>query len=193
MNKLSEMNSKTIHDIKTTQSSPYFISEYLKISNQIFKNIRTDNIEHWDKKRNHQNQAVKLLPGFKQIFQMKKDKLSTIDYLTRITDYDHFDDLTLFSGLNLYIRVLFCLKFKNVIIEHCEIKLFAACLSLAQKILLDVGKKFGKTAKLLGFKPKKLCLMEIYLLQNILEYDSNLTIEELESFSNWLNHNFVKN
>jgi len=159
------------------------ICHLLDERHNIAQNFEISKLTRWVKSK---ESWKPLKEGFAQIFGSKKMSRRNLDYIKRIKTFGKFSCEVLIAAALLYCRVLFELRESPELVEICNLKVYATCISLVQKNVLDFYNPHHMMAKILGIKPKKLGLMELFLLHNILNFNHSVTCEDLHQFTLWM-------
>ena len=124
---------------------------------------------------------------FSKIFKVRSKTPPTIsEYFDRINSYGQFpEEVLLLTGL-LLIQTIFCPK-SPIIEKELMIKLFATCLNISQKLIMDICWDQEDFAKLVGFKRKSLRRMEIFLSIDLFEGNIPYSHKDIKEFKEWLN------
>lgn len=114
--------------------------------------------------------------GIKLAFSVKEDAKtpSYQKYLQRLMKYGRFDQ-SVYLMAALMMKDLMLHPKLEIDFEKCGLKLFATCMLLSHKYIMDITWKLDAAAKILGFPKAALAEMEVLLLTT---FQFNLTMSE---------------
>lgn len=122
----------------------------------------------------------------KELSTLKKEsKLDGFSYMKRLTEYSDFPASVLIMTGFSYLRVL-CSPKVATVEKSMTLKIFAACLNISQKLIMDDDWVMEDFASLTGFKKKNIAQLEQFLLNEILGFKLFHTSKVFRQFKRWL-------
>ena len=107
-------------------------------------------------------------------------------YLKNILKVKHLNNSPFFLGIYFYAKCLFKRKLNLKIKENQQIPLFAGCLSLAQKFILDYRFKDKDLSNISLVPIDKLNRIQIFILCELLNQKIFVTKKRLSMFGKWI-------
>lgn len=129
---------------------------------------------------------INLTQNFLEVAELQSlTKLSSKAYLDRLIAFSEFPISIFISSGFLLLKLLCCPKI-NIFTRRCRLKVFAACLNLSQKFLMDKSWSEADMAYLTGIPKKSLCMLENLIYFELFEGKLGLNFLEYKKFRNWL-------
>lgn len=189
MSTLSAVKPRNHHDYSFTRARAQKAAEFLPLiienSCYIYQVLEKT---PWAFQWLHEEEDIadkKMIKEAASKFALKGPNIYPKEYIRRLRLDGNISASILISGSFLYVRMLCRLGESFSELEKCKIKLFAACVSISIK-------KFGENlnhetvAEILGFKPGKLQKMQVFLLEKLLDYNTEFEMKDFGEFCIWL-------
>ena len=115
----------------------------------------------------------------------KDPGMDGFSYLGRILEFSDFPSSVLIMSALSLLRVITSSKVSQVK-EGMVLKLFAACLNISQKLIMDDDWIMDDFSSLTGFKKKSISDLEQFLLNEIFGFRMNHNKWDYKKFKKWL-------
>lgn len=171
------------------------IPEILENTNSFYRKLATTNNSSTPSFYPERKESFKNInASIEKTFSMNRANISSKCLIERFIKVGRFRNPELIGAVLLFLQTLQYIEVdQKTNLNKCSLKLFCACLTISQKLLKGRVYSNKFMAMLTGLKQQELSKLEIYLLDQILNFNITLSVGTLFDCCEWIIENLGTN